>query len=133
MNYRHTKAMWPIPLAEFQRRRGQYKHREDVFLIVWSVSVFLVLSSYGPLTAKMEGAREEEGWVEMLNSLGLIGLIIGCAAWLVISTRSRLKAHDLQCPKCEHLLNTHLAAEAVATGRCGKCEALLVNDHPSNE
>lgn len=132
MNYRHTKAAWPIPLVELQARRGQYKQREDWFLIVWSVFVFVALASYGPLTSKIESTKEEVDWVETLNSVGLLGLIAAFAVWLIISTRNRLKAHGLQCPKCEHLLNTHLAALAVATGRCGKCETVLVNDHPSD-
>lgn len=128
MNYRGTAAVWPISLAEFQERRGQYKRKEDLFLIFWAVAVFLMLASYGPLTDAV--AEADRAWFHVVNNVAVIALVAANLAWLIVATRRRKKAFGLQCPNCERLLNTHALASAAATGRCQKCEAMLVKDHP---
>lgn len=129
MNYRDTAAVWPISLAELQERRGQYKRKEDIFLIIWAVAVFLMLASYGPLTDAIAEADKE--WFHIANNVGVIALVGANLAWLIVSTRHRKKACGLQCPNCQKLLNSHSLAAATATGRCRKCEAMLVKDHPN--
>lgn len=129
MNFRDTAVVWPISLAELRERRGRYQRKEDLFLIVWAVAVFLMLASYGPLTNAMaEGDKE---WFHIANNIGVIALVGANLVWLVVSTRHRKMACGLQCPNCQKLLNSHSLASATATGRCVKCEATLVKDHPN--
>lgn len=130
MNDRHTRAPWPIPLAELETRRGHFKRSQDLFLIAWSLVVLAALSSFGPIVTAIQGTGEPSGWLQTLDSLALLALIGASIAWLILSTRNRLRSRGLQCPHCSRLLGSHLSARAIAAGHCGKCHTPLVSDHP---
>ncbi|MHC4545682.1 MAG: hypothetical protein ACYTDW_17845 [Planctomycetota bacterium] len=112
--------------VELIKRIKTHRKNQKKFKIIWLIFLLGIIGTlmlFAVIYIFEMGLKYKIIW-----SVFIYIFVIGQVPFIAMCEKNRLKKFRLECPNCKALLGTNLVQIAVATGKCGECGEIIIEE-----